>query len=257
MAGYEKNSGACYTGVPSAPFAPYAPQICFQPAFVPSAAVNNTSFSNDALSVMPNYSSTGQVLFPQETSPWGYVSSNPKIVNVMAWEDVQKFMYATGQKQTFDDFVTWGALGRNMYLVHYKNQTMVAAPLNVEYFNKEPNCSNCLKSLWQCDRYKNQMQSQPNNSEEQGAATIMYNVCKTCSECFLYDCILPSGVLIPIMIKINPTCLLVVKSALEKCILECGASHSITPMANRGTNGDYPLFYDWSQPPENQNNNTV
>ena len=49
---------------------------------------------------------------------------------------------------------------------------------------------------------------------------------------------LPSGVLIPIMIKMNPIAFTAAAAALQKCVQHCGDCQPNTPLAR----GEFSLF---------------
>jgi len=256
---WDSRSGYCLTGGPPGPAAPFAPQMCFQPAYVPNIAVNNNAFSLDALNCQQNGNSVGACSYDAECgtgavcdagrcwkkndthhsvaahSPWAYDAGNPRVVANMSWEQVADMMRAMGMESTFLEFAQRFAFGKTMFLVQHKGQTHIAVPLNVQYFRQDPQCSTCLKSIWQCSRYRDASESDPVVKE-------MYQDCLEMEQSFLYETMLPNGVIIPIMVKMNPIALQAASAALQKCAEQCGDCQPKTPMAMGGPQSE-ALFY--------------
>ena len=158
---FDSRSGFCLTGGPPGPAAPFAPQLCFQPAYVPNGNVGNNAFSWDALRCQANGDSVGGCSFSEECGPGGtcnagnclsincgpmtYNSGNPKIVKSMPWEQVNDMMKAMGMEQTFQEFAKYFAFGKSMFLVEHQGQTIIATPLNVQYFRQDPHAQHVSK----------------------------------------------------------------------------------------------------------------
>ncbi len=247
---FDRRSGYCLTGGPPGPAAPYAPQMCFQTAYVPSLAVDNNAFGWQALSCQDNGNAVGACSYdaecgpgkvcdagkcwpdPKVHTPWGYQANNPQVVLDLSWEHVRDLARAMGMERAFSEFASQFAFGKTMFMVRHKGQVHVAIPLNVQYFRQDPQCSNCLKTIWQCNRFRDPAQSDPQ-------AEALYQSCLELQESFLYDTLLPNGVLIPIMVKMNPVALPAATAALQKCVSQCGDCQPNTPLAR----GDPSLFY--------------
>jgi hypothetical protein len=246
----DSRNGYCLTGGPPGPAAPYSVAVCFQPAYVPNTSVGNNSFAWDALRCQQNGNAVGACSYSAECgpgavcdagrcwpsdkvhSPWTYDAGNPRVVADMSWEQVSELTKAMGMEASFREFAKHFAYGKSMFLVKHKGQTHVAAPLNVQYFRQDPQCSTCLKTIWQCNRFRDAAQY---DSE----AKQLYESCLELSECFLFDTMLSSGVLIPIMVKMNPVALPAAIAALQKCVEQCGDSQPFDALAR----GDPALFH--------------
>jgi len=166
-------------------------------------------------------------------SPWWYENSNPKVVSDVAWSQVSQMMQAMGMTQQFNDFASKYAFGKTMFIVEHKGQQSLAVPLNVQYFRQDPQCSTCLKTVWQCDRFADAARSGDPEAQQ------LYASCLQFKECFFFDTMRPDGVIIPLMIKVDPVSFQVATAALQKCVQHCGDCVPDTPMAR----GETALFY--------------
>ena len=266
---FDSRSGFCISSGPPGPAAPFAPQLCFQTAYVPNQGVSNNAFAWDSLgcggkgilgdgslSCEANGNTLGACTFNEECgptgicdagrcwsrrntggpgqvhSPWTYDAGNPKVVTSLPWEEVQRMARAMGMEKAFQEFAQQYAFGSSMFLVQHKGQTHVATPLNVQYFRQDPQCSTCLKSVWQCDRYADA-------AKYDAEAKQLHEQCLELRDSFLYDVLLPGGVLVPIMVKMNPVALKAATAALQKCVQHCGDCMPNTPLAR----GEQGLFY--------------
>jgi hypothetical protein len=164
----------------------------------------------------------------QTTTPdsqFAYRSSNPRIQKEMTWRDVQQFMQATGVGPSFDEFAKTSAHGDKMFLATHNGQSSVIVPLNVDYFNQDPQCSTCLKTVWNCNRYKDLADGGDAEAQQ------LYNQCKDFESCFLYDTVDPNGIIIPISVRMTPQCKVATAAALQKCATRCGSAQMFDTMA--------------------------
>jgi hypothetical protein len=167
-------------------------------------------------------------------NPYAYENGQPKVVADLAWETVSQILSGMGLEKEFQKFAEKYAFGKSMFLVKHQGKTHLAVPLNVQYFRQDPQCSTCLKTIWQCNRYRDQAKYDPE-------AAKMYQACLEFEKVFLYDTVGSSGVVIPIMVKVDPVSLGVASAALNKCAMHCGDVQSNTPLAL--DNNDFRLFY--------------
>ena len=231
---FDSRSGVCTRIGPPSFASLYAPQMCFQPAFVPSIAVSNQAFSCRALTCGLGTASlldtkgtdNGSNPFSsrQPHSPWEYECGNPHIVVDVAWEEVEKIAKCEGWWPQFQEFACKYAFGKSLFLVKYRGEEFLATPLNIV----APECILCLKTVWQCGRFCDAAKSDPE-------ARKLYECCLEYQNSFFYDTVRKDGTLIPVMIKITPIALKVATAALSKCALQCGNCQPNTPLA-RGEN---------------------
>jgi hypothetical protein len=256
MSAFDPKAGFCYLSGPPAPAAPFAPQMCFQTAYVPETNIDNHAFAWDSLNCVENHQVIGACSYDEECgpgricdagfcrnanqvhAPHGYFSSNPRVLTVLEWNKVRDICKAMGPdaEALFESFAKQFAYGKSLFLVKLPNngQVFIATPLNAQYFFQEPNCSNCLKTLFQCSRFADKAQYDTASEDKQ-------LTCQQMERAFLYDTLLPNGVTIPIMIKMDPLSLPVAEAALQKCAQQCGGCQPLTPMALYGSQA--PLFY--------------
>jgi hypothetical protein len=270
---FDTRSGFCLTSGPPAPAAPFAPQLCFQTAYVPNFSVDNQAFSWAGMgcnknkgngqiggnqtnscssgSCIRNGNTVGACQYDEECgpgaschagqcwpnnqphSPWWYDNGNPRITTDVGWDQVASMMNAMGMTDTFEAFAQKYAFGKSMFIVQHKGQEFLAVPLNIQYFKQDPQCSTCLKSVWQCDRFAD---ASRNGDPE---AMKLYHNCIQFQDCFLFDTMRPDGVIIPIMIKVDPVSLGVATAALQKCAMHCGDVLPNTPLARGQVKGLY------------------
>jgi hypothetical protein len=254
---FDTRSGFCLTSGPPGPAAPFAPQMCFQTAFVPNYTVDNQAFAWAGLgcqkngSCIPNSMLVGACQYDEECgpnavcdngkcwpkdkphSPWWYQSGNPRIVADMSWTQVEKILTAMGMKQQFEEFAKQYAFGKSMFIVEHEGRQSLAVPLNVTYFRQDPQCSTCLQSIWQCERFADGARSGDRESQK------LYEKCQEYQKAFFFQTLRPEGVLIPIMVRVDPVSLVVAAAALQKCVQQCGDYVPNTPMSR----GETALFY--------------
>lgn len=230
---FDSRSGFCVTSGPPGPAAPFAPQMCFQTAYVPSGSVANNAFAWDALSCRTNGQSIGSCSFDAECgpgavcdtgrcwpanqvhSPWTYSAGNPRVVAQMSWQDVSDAARRMNISKEFNEFAQHYAFGQSMFVVEHHGQRCIATPLNVQYFRQDPQCSTCLKTVWQCDRFRDPAKYDPQSAQ-------LHAACLEMEQSFLYDTLLPNGVLVPLMVKMDPVSLPAAMAALQKCAVQCG-----------------------------------
>lgn len=243
---FDPRSGYCLTSGPPAPAAPFAPQMCFQTAYVPTNSVGNNSFSWGALSCTKNGNTVGACSYDTECGPgslcdsgrcWpsaeahkpqSYDMGNPRVVGDLSWDQVRDMMTQMGLRSQFDQVVKNVAFGKTMFLVEHRGQSFIATPLNAIFQRQEPNCSTCLKSVWQCDRFRDQAKHDPD-------AKKTYEACLQMQSCFLFDTMNPKGVVIPIMMKMDPVSIQAATAALQKCSMHCGDCQPSDPLARGST----------------------
>jgi len=231
---FTSRSGVCNFYGPPSWSDPFARDICFEPSYIADTEDLNcqTIYTQgvQACYYDKECGDSGKCVQGQCWStktpgnPWAYRSNNPRIIKEMSWNDLFAFSKATGMSQQFEQYAKSFAHGDKMYLAEQNGEQFVITPLNVVYFNQEPNCSNCLKSIWQCSRYKDQA----NYSKE---AKMLYNQCQELESCFLFDVISLTGHLIPLCVKMNGTCQGAVKAALQKCSESCGGGQVFDTLA--------------------------
>lgn len=73
----------------------------------------------------------------------------------------------------------------------------------------EPNCSNCLRTVWQCGQF-------PEGSRERSQCQFLQN------RCFAYDVPRANGSLVPVAVRDTPACQRAARAALRKCAVHCG-----------------------------------
>jgi len=127
----------------------------------------------------------------------------------MSWEEMAQFAQASGVPMPKDTF------GQEMLMVEQpgpggRPERFVVTPLTSTYRNSnEPQCSTCLKTVWQCDRF-------------QATGDLKkYQQCKAMESCFLYDVQQADGSLLPVVVKNTPECMGCAKAALQKCAVNC------------------------------------
>lgn len=245
MAFINSRSGYCISSGPPSQIGLWGSQMCYQTAYVPRVSTDGDAFAWDSLLCTKNGNTIGACSYDAECGansvcsggrcyptgvshdPWAYGAGNPQVVHEMSWNQVSAIMTAMGLEKEFNDMAQKMAFGRTMYLVSHKGQSFVATPLNVQYFRQDPQCSTCLKSVWQCDRFRD---SDP----------LMYQQCMQLQDSFLFDVNQKSGIIIPLMIKINPVSLQAATAALSKCVMHCGDCLPNTPLSRSDA---VPLFY--------------
>lgn len=253
---FDSRASYCKLSGPPAPAAPYAPQSCFEVPYVPNYSNNNSGFSQQAmgcntLSCQPNGQIIGACQFSEECgvngvcdtgvcwnrgqahNPSWYSNGNPRVVADIAWENVEQMFNSMGLGQQFKQIADTMAYGKSMFVVEYKGQQHIAVPLNTVYFRQEPQCGNCLRTLWQCDRFEDAAR----NGDAQSA--LLYQKCQQYRDVFFYDTMNLQGIVIPIMVKVDPESLQVARAALQKCNQHCGDYSIDTPMSR----GEDVLFY--------------
>lgn len=233
MSSFTSRSGICnYRGPPSWSDI-YARHVCFETAYTPNSEnLNCQSLVTQGVQACYYNSECqdGECYQGQCWSskipgnPLAYQSNNPRIVKEMQWKELEQFARAAGIQPAFDSYTKAFAAGDRMYLVQVGAKQVIATPLNVVYFNQQPNLGNCLKTIWQCDRYRDPSQNPTSNAQTLALNQVLHNQCKQCEECFLYDVADQQGHLIDIMVVMSPFCQGVTKAALQKCSLQCGTA---------------------------------
>lgn len=217
VSGVLPGTGTCIFRGPPGLATPYASQQCFQTAYAPGCE----SGSGSGLTCTQSWGSMGSCYYDAECcSDAGgrctggkcssFVSNNPRVLKTMTWNDMALFAKATGVPMPSQSF------GEMMYLVDdgITAEPAVIVPLNSQ--RSEPQCSTCLKGMWQCDKYLSPSTDYPNGHPDQ------YKQCQHFERCFLYDTVRQDGTIIPTSVKLTPECLGVAHAVLRKCASSCG-----------------------------------
>lgn len=199
----------------------FARSECFQPPFTTGSSNHGTSNCIKSWSVrgscMNDSECPGIRNFCENGKCAKFESNNPKVVAQMPWSQMSQFANAVGVNIN-------QAPGKDMYLVERDNETAVVVPLQSK---TEPQCGTCLRTIWNCERFKN---SDPNQ----------YDRCQTFSKCFYYNTVRPDGRLIPVAVKATPECLAAGHAAIQKCATKCG---SIEPRDSLASNSAPERFW--------------
>lgn len=102
-----------------------------------------------------------------------------------------------------DVWIARNALGQDVH---------VAPLFQIQRRNQDPQCSTCLKTVWQCETQEAQ---QLYGSQQQ---------CEARNQCFVYDLVQPSGRLIPVGVIDTPECRDIAQEALQRCAFQCTGS---------------------------------
>lgn len=175
---------SCIFRGPPGPATPYARSECFQPPYALGS-------SPDQVNCISNWSSRGSCSYNAECG------------------DIDRRCFR-GQCAAFESnnprVVAENAQG---YMMEKNGTRFEAQPLHTQYNRNEPQCSTCLRTIWNCDRF-------PEASAEK-------TQCQRFEQCFLYDTRRPDGTLIPLAVKNSPECQGAVQAALQKCVTQCGS----------------------------------
>lgn len=87
--------------------------------------------------------------------------------------------------------------------------------------HSQPQCNTCLKSVFQCDRFKA-------IGDEQG-----YNQCRKAQSCFVFDAVRPDGRIIPLSMRTSAECAKMGYPGLRQCVTQCSTCQ---PRSTRWTN---------------------
>lgn len=208
-------SSCCFRGPPGLA-TPYVRQECFQTAYAPGPRSNDCGCcgqQSSGVNCVRTFGTRGSCLYNAECQTVGnrcrngrcgtFESNNPRVV------------------KTQD-----AANDPNTYLVRDPSgeQCVVTPLLSTRGRQTEPQCSTCLKTIWQCDRLRN---TQPQ----------AYEQCKRFSKCFLYDTVREDGTIIPLSVRMTPECMGAARAALEKCATRCGQCQPTDALARDGGAG--------------------
>lgn len=217
---FTSKTGSCRFRGPPGLATPFARHYCFQTAYAPGPVGPNDceccGQNSSGLNCMRSWATRGSCYYGAECQNVGnqcfngkcgpFESNNPRVIKTMPWSDMAAFGAAVGMG------VPDLARGQNMILVNDgSGQPTVAVPLNVSRTNQsEPQCSTCLKTVWNCEKYRNLNQKQE------------YETCKRFEKCFLYDTVREDGTLIPVAVRMTPECFGAANAAVKKCATRCG-----------------------------------
>lgn len=135
-------------------------------------------------------------------------SGLPKAVGQLTFDDYQRYLEATT-----GDVKGMTVLKSTlpMTMVEHKGRRFPVALIPSDR-NSQPQCRNCLQSLWQCDQLY---------SEADDYAA--YQACKVMEDCFVYDLQYPDGQVHPVAVKLNNHCVGAAQAALESCAVSCAS----------------------------------
>lgn len=170
---------SCVFRGPPGLMTPYVRQYCFQPSFVSGP---------DVRSCTTGWSARGACMYNDECKSSDVCSS--------------------GKCGVFDSAnpqIT-STLPDGTYLVDNQG---TSTPMVALGDRNQPQCSTCLKTVWQCDRFKD-------------TDPASYAKCQQLKNCFLYDVVRPGGSMIPVGVKNTPECRRASEAAAQKCITRCG-----------------------------------
>lgn len=219
---HANNSPCSFRGPPGFQQALFMPE-CYQPPFLISdgmTGVCNTNYASVGsclsdtecqISKTGNVCSSGTCLQQISNEPSQLFNSqgNRHIgqfksgnARINRWVDNQekRQLESTGNVALQDMFLATDADGEQFY----------GAPLSTSQPAREQ-CNTCLRTIWQCNRFVDT------------GEIDKYNQCKQMEQCIKYNVQQPNGRLIPTSVVATPTCLGVVKGALNVCAVQCGS----------------------------------
>ena len=130
-----------------------------------------------------------------------FASSNPRVIRSVTREEMARMPPCAVTGRTTPYYLADDGEGR----------ACIIAPLNSSRaLHTEPQCSTCLKTVWQCDRFRGSGQRNK------------YEQCKEFEKCFLYDTVREDGTLIPLSVRVTPECMAASQAAIRKCAARCG-----------------------------------
>lgn len=271
MSIYDSRSGVCTWNGPPSFLAPFAPQTCFQSAYIPNPGVPNNAFNQETLgcgggntpnglTCTKNVNTIGGCRYNSECgadsvcnngrcypqystsdvqnlkgfmagSSALYYNGNPKVISKIPWPNVEQMYKSAGILDTFNTQIKPLAYGNTMFVVEHQGQTFIACPLNLVNLNQQPQCSTCLKSIFPCDKFSDM-------AEYSNKAKGAQETCQSQKQVFLFNVQDLNGVTIPIMIKTDPVSVEIASAALQKCVIQCGNIYMDTPL----TRNNSPMF---------------
>lgn len=215
------------------PFAVYSNAACFESCYLPTTkdmnCVNTFSTSNQNCQYSKTCGNEGECYLgncwstTKPSNPNAFQSNNPQIIKELPWNDAYTHAKANGYESEFNEFAKQFAFGDIMYIIESQGKMHLACPLNIFEYQNKAQAVACLKTVWQCERFRDF--AAQNNPE----AEFLYNVCKRYESYFLFDVVTPQGRLIPAMAVINEESLPVIKAALKKCSVQVSNVDSFIP----------------------------
>jgi len=233
-AGYQgftsKNPGSCYFRGPPGLATPFYRNFCFEPPFSTTSPEPNScgccGQSNDqhSLNCIRSYASRSACQFSGECDQVGnrcmngqctsYLSDNPRVLDEIPSENLEAYAQAMGLPPPRMTCKNQTILVRDKY-----GRKFLACPLTATDYKKTPQLATCLKTIWNCRRFK------------AAGNEPAYNQCQSFQDCFLYDAVRPDGSIIPISVKLNDECMGCLRSSLCKCAQHAGDCMSFDHMA--------------------------
>ncbi len=190
-------------------------RICFQPPY-------STQCSEPQVNCISTYATRTGCLFNEECrtvdgkqgtcvngqcSTYNYQA--PQAIGQASYEDVARYAQAMTGKPLDANMPRCNS---DLITVMKDGRREVVCPISIDT-SVLPQCTNCLKTVWQCQRFK-------------GVDDKKYAQCKALEDCMVQNITFPNGTTQANGVKMTPQCVAAAQVALKQCEPRCASCRS-------------------------------